>query len=185
MTGHWAMTSGTGWALARVHNEYTFEYFPWQSIDRVWAELHRQMDTIQVAERRAVAANEFALDQWYRDLAIEYIREHPWETLRNGIYKVGVIFSGIHSPMDNWLKNSVYAVSYWLLTILALISLPVVWRTSFVRLYLAMLVAYSLATFVFWSHTSHRAFLDPPLAVLAGIGLAMIIGRIDIERPTN
>lgn len=178
MTNHWALTSETGFALARAHNQYTFQFFPWQSIDLSWAEYHRNMGAQQIEELRTVRPDEFAAEQWYQNLAIDYIRQHPWQTVWNGIYKVSVIFSGIHSPLGSSIKNGVYAAAYWLLTILALISLRSIWRTEFFWIYITMLAAFSATTFVFWSHTSHRAFLDPPLAVFAGIGLASALAGI-------
>ncbi|MEK6247111.1 MAG: glycosyltransferase family 39 protein [Planctomycetales bacterium] len=60
-TGHLALTSESGFALARAHNEYTFQYYPWRSIDLGWKDFHNQMDGRQREEIDSLRSDEFAL----------------------------------------------------------------------------------------------------------------------------
>jgi 4-amino-4-deoxy-L-arabinose transferase-like glycosyltransferase len=179
VVGRFALTSETGFALARAHNADTFSYYPYRgSIDLSWGAFHEHMDKEKLQALDRLGNDEFALGQWYAGQAVEYVRAHPLETLWHGLYKVAVNFLGILSPFQDPLKNWVYAISSWLLTLLAIFGLPSLQRTSFYQAFLAMVIAQVAVSFVFWAHTSHRAHLDSLFAIAAGIGLAnMIPGR--------
>lgn len=172
ITGRYVLTSETGFALARAHNEQTFRYFPYRAnIDESWSAWH---ETFNEDERRAIAGDELSAGAWYRGKALAYMRQHPWRTLGEGFYKVGVSFAGILSPLHEPWRNALYSGSYYALMLLALLGFPRVRATPYAWLGGATIVAHSATTFVFWAHTSHRAFLDPLFAVPAGIGLASL-----------
>jgi 4-amino-4-deoxy-L-arabinose transferase-like glycosyltransferase len=176
VAGHFALTSETGFALARAHNDYTFQYYPYRAnIDVSWRAFHDNMDEDRRQVLYRLADDEFASGEWYRQQALDYIRAHPLETILHGFYKVAVNFLGIFSPLSGWLKNVSYTISYWFLTLLALRGLPRVRGTSFFKVFLAMVLAQAAVSFVFWAHTSHRSFLDPLFAIPAGVGLAALL----------
>jgi hypothetical protein len=174
---HFSLTSETGFALTRAHNAETFRYFPWQSIDLSWAAYHRSMPDEQRQALRAVVHDEFACSDWYTAQAAEYVRSHPLETIKEGFIKVAVNFAGVMSPLGSPAKNWTYAISYWVSVVLALAGWPVLRGSKFPRFFLAMLIAQAAVAFVFWSHTSHRAYVDPLIAVPAGLGLASLLQR--------
>jgi 4-amino-4-deoxy-L-arabinose transferase-like glycosyltransferase len=176
VTGHFALTSETGFALARAHNDYTFRYYPYRdSIDVSWEAYHDNMDEETRLALDQVAANEFACSRWYAGQAVAYIRSHPGETVVHGLYKVAVNFLGVLSPSHGWFKNWSYSISCWLVTLLALRGLLTLRGAPFVTVLVAMVLAQVTVSFVFWAHTSHRSFLDPLFAVAAGVGLVSLV----------
>jgi 4-amino-4-deoxy-L-arabinose transferase-like glycosyltransferase len=176
VAGRFALTSETGFALARAHNEYTFEYYPYRaSIDESWAAFHENMDEERRRALGRVARDEFACGAWYYRQAADYVRAHPLRAALEGCYKAAVNFLGILSPSQGRAKNWVYAVSYWLLTLLALRGLPRLRGTPFFTAFLAVVLAQVAVSFVFWAHTSHRTYLDSLLAVAAGVGLVALL----------
>jgi 4-amino-4-deoxy-L-arabinose transferase-like glycosyltransferase len=176
VAGRFAVTSETGFALARAHNAYTFRYYPYRaSIDRSWGAFHENLDEDRRQALARVADDEFATGRWYARQAVDYIRAHPWETVWHGFYKAAVNFLGILSPLQEPLKNWVYTISYWVLTLLALRGLPRLRGASFFKVFLAMVLAQLAVSFVFWAHTSHRSFLDPLFAIPAGVGLTTLV----------
>ena len=173
---HFTLTSETGFALARAHNEYTFQYsLPCQYRRKLGPGCHENMSEDKRQERDRVADDEFAAEAWYRRQAFDYIREHPWETMGHGFYKVAVNFLGILSPLQGTVKNTVYTISYWILTLLAPRG-PALRSRHVVFEGVCRVTARSVTvSFVFSAHTSHRSWLDPLFAVPAGIGLAAIL----------
>jgi 4-amino-4-deoxy-L-arabinose transferase-like glycosyltransferase len=179
---HFTLTSETGNCLACGNNPYTFEYYPYRgSIDESWATFHENMPEDKRRGLARVEDDEFAADAWYRREALDYIQEHPWETIGHGFYKIAVNFLGILSPSQGTVKNTVYTMSYWILTLLALVGLPYVRRTSFFKVFVVLVLAHMAVSFVFWAHTSHRSWLDPLFAIPAGIGMAALVRRC-VER---
>jgi hypothetical protein len=173
VAGRFALTSETGFALARAHNDYTFRYYPYRaSIDESWDAYQQNMSEEQRQALDRVTDDEFACEQWYSEQAVNYMRAHPLETVVQGFYKVAVNFLGILSPLQGWYKNLAYTVSYWLLTLPALWGLVRLRGTAFFKVFVAMVLAQAAVSFVFWAHTSHRTYLDPLFAVAAGVGLA-------------
>ncbi len=171
VSGRWALTSESGFALARAHNASTFEYYPYRaSIDRSWVAFHEAMTADQKQQREELAGDEFALNAWYRSLGMQFVREHPVRSAGEGIVKVLVNFLGILSPLQGTLKNLTYSLSFWGLTLLALAGLRRLQATPLLAITALFLIAHSAVSFVFWAHTSHRAFLDPLWAIAAGVG---------------
>ncbi len=178
VVGSFTLNSEAGIVLAVAHNPYTFLSFPYRGrIDTVYQFLPSNLSKKEKEELRGLENNEMARSRWFQSYALRYIRTHKWETLRRGIYKAAVNFLGILSPLQDPLKNAVYFLSYWALTLLALASLSAVWRTFYFQTFVALSLSQAVVSFIFWAHTSHRSFLDPMLAVLAGIGLAHLAGR--------
>jgi 4-amino-4-deoxy-L-arabinose transferase-like glycosyltransferase len=183
VTRHLALTSETGFALARAHNAYTFRYYPYRAnIDESWEAYHQNMDEQHRKALDRVADDEFACQRWYYQQAVEYIRAHPLETVLEGFYKVAVNFLGVLSPLHGWFKNWSYTISYWLVTLLALRGLPRLRGTSFFKVFLAMVLAQAAVSFVFWAHTSHRTYLDPLFAVAAGVGVVAVVPLRPVRR---
>lgn len=79
----------------------------------------------------------------------------------------------------------VYSLSYWCLTLLAFYGLPGLRRSVYFKLFCGLALAQAAVSFVFWAHTSHRAFLDPLFAVPAGIGSSKLIARLSHGRDSR
>jgi hypothetical protein len=179
VAGDWSLSSEPGFALARAHNAHTFDYFPYRgSIDLSWRVFHAGLsDEERAWLNPSGGADEFTRAARYRACALNYVQEHKLQTVGRGIYKVGVNFFGLLSPLDGPAKNWACFLSYWTLTILALAAVPLLWRTAFLRIFAVLCLCQALSSFVFWAHTSHRSFLDPLLAVAAGVGLERMLNR--------
>ena len=178
LLGRFVLTSESGFALARAHNEYTFRYYPYRaSIDESWTAYHEEMSREKQEQLSMLSGDELALGRWYSAEAISYMRGHLAESCWHGFLKAGVNFFGVLSPLDGLLKNLTYTVSYWLLTAPALYGLFLLRKTAYFRLFMAILLAQLAVSFVFWAHTSHRAHLDPLFAIPAGVGLSAWIEK--------
>lgn len=170
------LTSLTGGALAEAHNEFTFLYFPYKgSIDQSTERYQSQLRETKAEELKTISGNEMLQNEWYRKLAIDYILKRKKQTLVRGFYKAGVNFLGILSPLQSAGKNWSYFLSYWFLTLLALKSIGQIRHTSYFKIFLTLCLSQAVFSFVFWTHSSHRTFLDPMLAICAGIGLALFL----------
>lgn len=169
------LTTESGISLWVANNAATFEFLPDRSVDEIAAVAYerlpesrqRQLD----ATGDAVESNRL-LTRW----ALEYMREHPWQTLVNMIRKVAWSFSGQLSPAQGWLRQVGYAAFIVPLHVLALIgwwSRPRQDDTPTGHLLVALLfVAFVVTTAVFWAHTSHKSTLHSFLCVYAGFALA-------------
>ncbi|MBI4372821.1 MAG: glycosyltransferase family 39 protein [Candidatus Omnitrophica bacterium] len=166
------LTSLTGGALSEAHNPYTFLYYPFRgSIDQSTGYYRTKLNQ----EHDQLPAGEMAQNKWHRKRAMAYILAHKMDVLRGGILKMAVNFLGILSPLQTPAKNWIYFLSYWILTLLMLRALPDLLHTLFFKVFLILCGSQALVSFIFWAHTSHRSFLDPLLAIGAGVGLAKIM----------
>ncbi len=177
--GHFALTSHAGQGLAFAHNEYSFHSFPWRSMDESSAVFLAHLGKSQQAMLQKLSKDEMARSRWFQSLAFDYMRRHKLQTLKRGFFKAVFNFLGILSPLHGSFENTVHFLSYWILTVLALWALPQVGRSVYFQIFLTLSLSQAAASFVFWAHTSHRSFLDPLLAVLAGIGA----NRLFVRRP--
>jgi 4-amino-4-deoxy-L-arabinose transferase-like glycosyltransferase len=180
---NWAISgrvalSSSGFGIGPAHNRNTFDYYPYRgSIDQSWRAYHLALTPAQRAELDRLKGNEFAISDWHCRQALQYVQTHPLETLRRGAIKVAVNFLGVLSPLQDRFKNWVYFVSAWTLTLLALPGLWQMRRSQYMRLLWGVVAAHCVVSFVFWAHTSHRSFLDPLVAVAAGVGCQAMFER--------
>lgn len=173
------LTSLTGGALSEAHNPYTFHYYPYRgSIDQSTALFRIELARNEKTTLDALGSDEMAQNKWYRKLALNYMAGHKMETVRRGLVKIAVNFLGVLSPLRTPPKNWSYFLSYWALTLLMIRGLPAIAKTPFFKMFLVLCGSQALFSFVFWAHTSHRAFLDPMLAVAAGAG-CFLFARAD------
>jgi hypothetical protein len=121
---------------------------------------------------------EFAVAARHQEYALAYLREHKLEAVGRGVCKIGVAFAGVMSPLDGRLKNWSYFASYWTLMVLVLCGARPLWGSSYLQIVAIPCACHALSAFIFWSHTSHRAFLDPVLAAMAGVGLELLINLV-------
>lgn len=180
ISGRLSLTSQAGVSFGLAHNPQTFDFYPYRgTIDQSWGAFHQHMSPEQQQQRAAVSADEFQRSDWYRNEGWAYIRKEPVETLRRGIIKILVNFAGVMSPLADPVKNWVYSISFWAVTLLAFVGLPSLRRTPFWTVFWGMTLAQAVFSFVYYAHTSHRSYLDPLLAIPAGIGLTRLISKGD------
>ena len=177
--GSYALTSIAGRAFVMAHNEFTFALYPYKgSIDDSDQYLRPWLKGKGEAYPCDADFNKMTQNRLCLKMAANYIVNHKLETLRRGVYKVAVNFLGILSPLSNPVKNISYFLSYWSLTLLMIAGLRKIWKSDYFKIYLVLCFSQAVFSFIFWAHSSHRSFLDPMLAVLAGVSLASLLRAI-------
>lgn len=91
-----AGTTSGGLNLYQGNNPATKVLVPWVDVDKYVAEIDRRMENKGLAEH-----DELARDQWLKAHAIQYMREHPTETLRMAFIKTIALFSPLPTPLGN------------------------------------------------------------------------------------
>jgi hypothetical protein len=102
-----------------------------------------------------------AVERWYADTALQYIRKHPWLSFYRSLRKLGAAFGLLMSPRHNLLENTAHALSYGPVMVLGLWGMWMrrrQWREDAI-IYM-LFAAFVAVTAVFFGHTSHRAYLD-------------------------
>ncbi len=180
--GAFTLTSMTGPSLLIAHNKSTFLFYPYKgSIDKSTQQLVFDLKNSGTLDQMRIAGkNELVQSQKFKEMALAYILGHKLETLKRGIYKTAVNFLGVLSPLKEWWENIAYFLSYWTLTLLSIFSFHKTRRTPFFQIFILLCVSQAIFSFVFFAHSSHRSFLDPMLAVFAGIGLSQLLARASI-----
>ncbi|MBI4397609.1 MAG: glycosyltransferase family 39 protein [Candidatus Omnitrophica bacterium] len=171
VTGSFVLTSITGGVLAEAHNPFTFSGFPYRgSIDSSSHQYRKWLEENTDLYKHIEGKGEIEQSKVFSALAWDYIKRNKAETFWRGWRKAAVNFLGVLSPLQHTVKNWIYFLSYWFLTVWAIASVRKLWGSVFLQIFLALCLSQIVLSFIFWAHTSHRSYLDPLLAVLAGIG---------------
>ncbi len=162
-------TSESGLNLWIAHNPKTFSYFPTGSIDESTAASYGGLSPRDLAELDSIGNDEVRQSRWFQDKAMAYIREDPARAVWSGVRKLWAAFGWDPSPKKPvWWQNLAYSLTYFPLLMLALAGAWLnreEWREH--SLVYGLFFCFSAVTAVYWAHTSHRAFLDVYLCVLA------------------
>ena len=157
--GSLVFTSQTGRFVWDAHNDDTFVYYPAIGIDNVEWNAWKKLPLEEQSRIQAMA--EIPQSDYFQAKGFDYIKTHPGLTIYQGLLKIKTAFSWMLSPSDTWLKQIVYFVSYFPILILGLWGMfrsRDKWR-ELVPIY-AMFIGFIVISAFFWSHTSHRTFLD-------------------------
>lgn len=180
-TGNFMISSLSGWNLTEAHNAFTFRFYPYEgSIDQSseafmnWFLTQPEMKDVEGIRSEA------ALNSFWVQYGWNYIQTHKLQTIVEGVCKVAVNFIGLLSPQQSFWKNWSYFLAYWGMTIFACFSFSKMWKSDFFRIFILFSFGQAVVSFIYWAHTSHRSFLDPLLAILAGIGLSQILSKKNI-----
>jgi 4-amino-4-deoxy-L-arabinose transferase-like glycosyltransferase len=161
LNGSATLSTETGFFLWLGNNPYTFSRYPSESIDRVEEVAFEALDPRERAEIESLNTNEAHLDRWFLQKGLQYIREHPWLTVGNGVRKIEAAFSLWPSPRRSFVPNLMHVLSYGLVMILGLWGMWAGrrhWRDHLI--FYALFVSFGAVTAVFFGHTSYRAYLD-------------------------
>jgi 4-amino-4-deoxy-L-arabinose transferase-like glycosyltransferase len=161
LTGAFTLTTETGLQLWDGNNPYTFSYYPHESIDRSKAAALRALRPEERAELEALRRNEALTDEWFWRKGKDYIRNHPWLTLRNGARKILAAFGWWPSPRKEFWANWIHLASFGPIMALGLAGMfryRKAWREHMI--FYALFVSFAAVTGVFFGHTSHRSYLD-------------------------
>ncbi|MBK9294676.1 MAG: glycosyltransferase family 39 protein [Oligoflexia bacterium] len=159
------ITSQFGKALWGGNNPHTFSHYPRESMDTSRSKAFIDLDIVEIY---LIEHNERLQNQWYTQMAIKYIKTHPWQTFVGFIKKNMAGFSWIFNPQKTPVVQIVYFFSYTPLLLLGLIGMYL----NREKIKTQLLIYFHFASFiiitgVFWAHTLHRTYLDIYLMLYA------------------
>ncbi len=175
LTGAVTLSTQSGVFLWLGNNPYTFSRYPEESIDRSQAVAMAALSSQEKIELEAVGPNEARVDDWFRNKGLDYIREHPWQTVSNGSRKIADAFGWSFSPRHSFWPNLVHALSYGPVMILGLWGMWAGrghWREH--SIVYAQFLSFAAVTAVFFGATSYRSYLDVYWIVFAAGVLAAL-----------
>lgn len=154
------LTTESGLSLWVAHNDLVEDVIPEGSIDAVEGRLWAAMDPATLARIDRLADQPVARDRALGLIALDYIRSHPFDTVRRTVKKVLLSVGGWLSPMRPWPIQFLYSLIFVPINAAAIVAL---WRSRNADpahgLVMLIIVAFLLTTAVFWAHTSHRSYL--------------------------
>jgi 4-amino-4-deoxy-L-arabinose transferase-like glycosyltransferase len=159
-TGRPVLNSQTGWALWVGNNPETFSFYPDRSIDRSADEASLKLAPADQAELDRLSNDEIATSDWFAHRALEYISASPWRFLKAAARKIEAGFSWRLNPVWEPLAQAAYAIGYVPVALLGIVGMFRAWRKREVILVALLFISFVVVTAVFWSHTSHRSYLD-------------------------
>jgi 4-amino-4-deoxy-L-arabinose transferase-like glycosyltransferase len=165
-------TTGAGYHFWIAHNPQTFSRYPTESIDRSRDEAVKALTPSEKRELEALQTNELSIDDWFLNRGLDYVRDHPGETLLGAARKVAAGFSLTLNPVKSPLIEAIYFMSYAPIMILGLAGMVLAsrgWREQSL-IYLQFL-AFIAVSAVFWAHTSHRSHLDVYLIIFSAFAI--------------
>ncbi len=161
VTGVPTLSTETGIELWTGNNGYLFDYYPQQSSDLSKGEAIGALTPADQKQLQVLSKHENAMSRWFAHKAWDYIKQHPGQTVVDGLRKIAAGFSLLPSPRRGRLADLTHAISYGFVMVTGLWGM---WRRrdqwrddSLIYLLFGSFVA---VTAVFWAHTSHRVFLD-------------------------
>lgn len=184
LTGSPTLSSESGFFLWLGNNPYTFSHYPNESIDDSQDAALKALSPQENTEIKALSTNEAAVDRWFLRKGLDYIREHPWQTLVNGLRKIGAAFCLLPSPRRSFWPNLFYFLSYAPVISLGLWGMWAGrqhWRDHII--FYALFVSFSAVTAVFFGHTSYRAYLDVYWIVFAAGAVEQLCTKVQTGKP--
>ena len=168
LTGRPVLTTEAGFELWNGNNPMLFNYYPMESVD---VSIAANLDALSASDQRQLAesgTNEAAVDHWYQQKALAYMRGHPGLTVINGLRKIGATFDWLPTPRRSRAQAIAHFFSFGPVMLLGLWGFWVHrahWRDDSL-LYL-LFAQFLLVTAVYFGQTNHRVFLDVYLIVFA------------------
>jgi len=165
--GRPVLSTEAGKQFWMAHNPYTFSRYPSQSIDRSEAVALRALTPLERAQIPR-AKGPLAVDDWFKQRGMAYVRTHPGATLVGAVRKLIAGYSVVFNPGHGLATELVYLLSYGPLLVLGLIGAWLArrrWREHAI-LYLQFF-GFTGVTADYWAHTSHRVYLDVFLMIYA------------------
>lgn len=181
LTGRWTLGTEFGAAVFAGNHPLTFSHFPRESIDRSRAAVFASLtpaDRAEIPQR-----DEAAQSDWYLARGVEWIERHPGATFSGALRKLAAAFGPLPVPRHSLLGDTVHALSFFPVLVLALALLwqrRRRWRED--ALVHAHIALFAAITAVLWAQTSHRSYLDVYLIVFAAGMLDRLWLRIGSTR---
>ncbi len=177
LTGVPTLSTEAGIELWTGNNGFLFCCYPIDSSDVSKEEAWNALSAQDQRELAQLAGNAALRDRWFKQRALDYIRAHPWDTVRDGMRKNAAAFGLLPSARKSLVPNLVHAISYgpvMLLGLYGMVRRRSRWRDD--SLIYALFASFILVTAVFFGDTSHRVFLDLYWIVFAAGALVSAFG---------
>jgi 4-amino-4-deoxy-L-arabinose transferase-like glycosyltransferase len=163
------LSTETGYALWVANNPFTFAGgYPIENMDRSEDIAFSALSPQQRRDIKALGPNEVAVDRWFVSNALNYMRDHPWQTISNGFRKIAAAFCLLPSPRHVFWSNLAYFFTYGPVLILGMLGMWSCrhnWRECLI--FYALLITFAGLTAIFYGHTNHRSYLDVYFIVFA------------------
>jgi 4-amino-4-deoxy-L-arabinose transferase-like glycosyltransferase len=178
LTGRPVLTTEAGFELWNGNNPTLFDYYPMQSVD---VSIAANLDALSARDQQQLAelgTNEVAVDHWYQQKALAYMRAHPWLTVINGLRKIGATFDWLPTPRRSRAQAIAHFLSFGPVMLLGLWGFwmhRASWRDD--SLVYLLFAQFLLVTAVYFGQTNHRVFLDVYLIVFAAGAIASRFNR--------
>ena len=154
------LTTEAGLSLWVANHPETMAHLPDRSIDLVTRIAWQKLTDHERAAIEELSDSPVAQDRYFKELALDYVRDHPAEFIRSAAAKAATSVGGWLSPAREWPVQLAYLALFAPLNALAVVGW---WRArrdlpahALVGLLAASLM---LTTTIFWAHTSHRSVL--------------------------
>lgn len=176
ITGAAGMGTESGHFLHAAQHPLTFSAYPVGTFDQTRANVFAAL----LPEERAELArlDEAGKDRWYRARALVAMQENPGQVVAGAVRKLWAAFGPWPVPRHGLATNLAYAagwVPFLTFAVAGAIRRRRHWRED--ALLWWHFASFAGLTAVFWAQTSHRSYLDPYVAVFAGIALAALLPR--------
>jgi hypothetical protein len=173
LTSEPVLTTEAGFELWNGNNPMLFDYYPKQSID---VSIDANIDALSAQDQQEMAhlgSNEAAIDHWYQQKALAYMRAHPWLTFANGLRKIAATFDWLPTPRRSRLQTVLHFLSFGPVMLLGLWGMwqrRAEWRDD--SLIYLLFGQFAVVTAIYFGQTNHRVFLDVYWIVFAAGVLA-------------
>src|SRR5262245_32629749 len=126
--GRPVLTSELGNQLWTAHNADTFSRYPSGSMDRSRDVAFQALSSSDKQLVESLYGNELARNDFFITKGLDYIRQHPGETLIEGLRKIAAGFSWNMNPTREPLVQTLYFVSYAPIALLGVLGMVLVRR---------------------------------------------------------
>ena len=173
LVGGPVLTTEAGFELWNGNNPMLFDYYPMQSVD---VSISAHVDTLDDLDQKDLpppGSSDVAVDRWFQQKALAYIRAHPRLTVANGFRKIGAAFDWLPTPRRSLAQTLVHAFSFGPVMLAGLWAIwrhRARWRDD--SLIYLLFAQFLLVTAIYFGQTNHRVFLDVYLIVFAAGAIA-------------
>jgi hypothetical protein len=162
------LTTEAGFELWNGNNAMLFDYYPMQSVDVSISADADAMEKLNPSELPPQGSSDVAVDRWFRDRALDYMRAHPWLTVTNAFRKIGAAFDWLPTPRRSYAQAVLHLFSFGPVMLLGLWGIWLRrrrWRDD--SLVYLLFAEFLLVTAIYFGQTNHRVFLDVYFIVFA------------------
>jgi 4-amino-4-deoxy-L-arabinose transferase-like glycosyltransferase len=173
-----------GSMLFSANHPLTFSAFPARSMDESRANVAEALTAAELAELKPLQGDEAATDNWFFRRGLQSIAADPVAFVSRALRKLWIAFGPMPAPRHEGLGDLAYAAVWTPFVMLALGGIWLRrrrWRDDL--LLHAHIATFCAMTAMFWAQTAHRSYLDPYLAIFAGVALLRMVPKRLVQSP--